>query len=238
MKNIKAIFTKQLLSYIKNSARWGAPATFLVIPFLFLILAPAGVNMAVLTAQFVIMFVGISMVGGSAGFIIEDKTTMNLRFMGMAGVRPYQYLIGTCAVLLLVSLGFLILFGLISGHSGEAMINFLILAMLGAASSMLLGITLGLSKLAPFTMIFGILLGVGPVIATDFGSDMVAQIFHLTFTYQVNSALRDDLATFPMEAAQIVLINMAVILLGFIIINARVGLDGERLGKKREAKVR
>ena len=221
MRNIKAVFIKQLLSYIKNSARWGAPVTFLIIPFLFLMLAPPGVNMAVLTAQFVIMFVGISMVGSSAGFIVEDKSTMNLRFMSMAGVKPYQYLIATCAVLLIVSLFALILFGLISGHSDETMVNFLILSMLGATCSMLLGITLGLSKIAPFTMIFGILLGVGPVLSADAGVEILSRFFYLTFTYQVNIAIRGDLATLPMGAVQIILVNIAVILLGFVVMNAR-----------------
>jgi len=235
MRIIKAIFIKQLLSYIKNPERWGAPATFLLIPFLFLVLVP-GADMAILTAQFIIMFVGISMVGGSAGFIREDQATMNLRFMGMAGVKPYQYLIATSAVLLLVSLGILFLFGLISGHSGQVMINFLILSMIGSATSMLFGITLGLSKLAPFTLIFGILLGVGPVLATDAGSEIMAQIFYFTFTSQVNIALREDLSVLPMGAIQVVLANMAVMLILFVVMNARVGLDGEKLAKRGTAR--
>ena len=235
MRKVKAVFTKQLLSYIKNPARWAAPAAFLAIPFSLFIFAPPDADMTTLTAQFVIMFVGISMVSGSAAFIIEDRETMNLRFMSMAGVRPYQYLIATCGVLLVVSLGFLALFGMISGHSGGTMMNFLILSMLGAASSMLLGITLGLSKIAPFTWIVGILLGVGPVMSADAGVEVLSRVFYLTFTYQANTALRGDLTAIPMGAVRIILINMAVILLAFIIMNARYGLDGERLAKKEMA---
>jgi len=231
MRNIKAIFTKQMLSYIKNPARWGAPAAFLGIPFIFLIFTPAGTDMALITAQFVIMFVGIAMVGTSAGFLIEDRDTMNLRFMSMAGVKPYQYLIATCSVLLVVSVVILYLFGMISGHSGEAMINFLILATLGAACSMLLGVTLGLTKIAPFTMIIGILLGVGPVLSADAGIEAMSRVFYFTFTYQVNSALREDLTSIPSDAMQIILINMAVILVAFVLTNLRTSLDGEKLLK-------
>jgi len=232
MRNIKAVFIKQMLSYFKNPTRWGAPAAFLLIPFMLLTLSPgSGEHRVQFTTQFLTMFVGIAMIGNSSGFIVEDKSTMNLRFMSMAGVKPYQYLIATCGVLLVVSLGVLILFGLIAGHSGEIMLNFLILSMLGAATSMLLGITLGLSKVAPFSLVVAILLGGGPAWATDFGMEVLSRIMYLTFTYQVNTALRGDLTMLPMGAIQIVLINMAVILAAFVIMNIRTGLDGERLEK-------
>jgi|GEM_PF-570271 len=267
MRKIKAVFKKQLISYLKNPARWGAPATFLLLPFILVVSNPDA-NRTLMPIQFVIMFVGISMIGGSAGIIMEDRQTMNLRFMGMAGVKPWQYLMATCGVLLLVSLGVLTLFGLIKGHSGAIMVNFLIVTMLASACSMLLGITIGLSKLAPFTMIVGILLGIGPVLAVDFGIDALSRFFYFTHTYQINVALRggaaslpnvttldelssvynisdlndliafirelntpSDLATLPMASIRVLLINMGVILLAFIGMNMRYGLDGERLGK-------
>jgi len=268
MRNIKAVFTKQFLSYVKNPGRWVMSLTFLLIPFILSMVNNEGV--AIFTIQFVIMFVGLSMIGGSAGMILEDKETMNLRFMGMAGVKPYQYLISTCGVLLIVSLGVLTLFGLIRGHSGEILVNFLIVTMLGVSCSILLGITLGLSKLAPFTWIVAILLGIGPVMANDFGAGFLSQVFYFSYTYQIDVALRGsistlpdvttiyelssvyniadmyelraflrelrtprDLAILPMGSIRILLINMAVILLAFVVTNLRYGLDGERLVKAR-----
>jgi len=264
MRNIKAVFNKQLVSYIYNPERWGAPAAFLLIPFIFMIASPDA-NMALLTIQFVIMFVGISMIGGTAAIIREDRETKNLRFMGMAGVKPYQYLISTCSVLLLVSFGVLLLFGFIAGHYGGVLVNFMIITMLGVACSMLLGMTFGLSKLAPFTWIIGILLGVGPVMAADAGIEVLSQVFYFTHTYQINVALRGgsmelpnfttlyelyenynivdiygmieliremrtptELVTLPMSSVRIMIANMGVMLLAFIGINLRYGLDGER----------
>ena len=230
MRNIKAVFIKQILSFFYNPAMLGTPIAFLSIPFAILMLVPgADADSPIIIAQFVVMFVGISMIGTSSGFIAEDRLTMNLRFMGMAGVKPYQYLIGTCATLLLISFGALILFGLMGGYSGETMINFLTLSMLGSASSMLLGITLSLSKIGSFTPIIGILLGVGPIFAD--ANEFLASIFHFVYTQQVNSAIRGDMTANLSEAIQITLINMAVLLLAFIFMNARHGLDGERLVK-------
>ena len=225
MRNIKAVFTKQLLSYLKNPGMWGAPASFLLLVFVFLVLVPE-IDMALISAQFTVMFVGISMIGVSGAFIAEDRLTMNLRFMGMAGVKPYQYMIGTCGALLLISFGTLILFGLMGLHSGQALINFLIVSMLGAASSMLLGVTLSLSKAAPFSPIAGMLLGVGPMFSE--ANEVLSRIFSFVYTQHVTDALREDLVA-GIPDLQVVLINMAIIVAAFIVINFRNGLDGEKI---------
>ena len=64
----------------------------------------------------------------------------------------------------------------------------------------------------------------------------MAQIFYFTFTSQVNIALREDLSVLPMGAIQVVLANMAVMLILFVVMNARVGLDGEKLAKRGTAR--
>jgi len=229
MRNIKAVFIKQVLSYIKNPAMYGTPITFLLLPLAFRIFIPE-IQPELIVTQFLVMFVGISMIGASAGFLAEDRVTMNLRFMGMSGVKPYQYLIGTCGTLLVVSFIAITLFGLIGQHSGQALINFITVSMLGAASSMLLGITLGLSKFADFTMIIALLLGVGPVFAD--ANETLEQIFYFTYTMQVNNAVQGYLNVNPIGSIQIILINMTVLLIAFIVMNMKNGLDGEKIVKK------
>jgi len=207
---------------------WGMPASFLAIPFAILLLVPVPDDeVSIIVSQFVVMFAGISMIGISSGFIAEDRTTMNLRFMGMAGVKPYQYLIGTCATLLLVSLGVNFLFALQGQYTDEILLNFMIISMLGTTNSMLLGITLGLSKIGTLTPLFGLLLGVGPIFAD--ANETLSQIFHYTYTYQVASVIRGGyLSEDITNILQIILINTVVILAAFIFMNLRNGLDGER----------
>jgi len=231
MRNIRAVFTKQMLSYIRNSERYGTALVFLAIPFAILLLVPgAGEDRAIIVAQFITMFVGISMIFAASAFIIEDRTTMNLRFMGMAGVKPFQYLIGTCAMLLIVSLVGNLLFALQSLYTGTALINFMTVSMLGAANSMFLGITLSLSpKTASFAPVSGLILGIGPMFSNV--NEFLSMIFSFTYTQQVTNVIRgEDIditgdITFPL---QIILINMAVIFILFVILNMRNGLDGEK----------
>jgi len=249
MRNIKAIFIKQFKSFFKNPSLYITPAAFLLIPFLILWLTPdAGDARAIIVSQFVLMFAGISMIGNASLIITEDRSTMNLRFMGMAGVKPWQYLLATSGVFLLVSLGVLYLFGLMAGFYGEFMLNFMILGMLGIVCSILLGTTLGLSKLAPFTMIVALVLGVGPIFAV--ANETLANIFNFTFVQQMNIFIRqtggaivqmpdgtiealEGTATIPEGAIPIMLINVAVLILLFIITNARNGLDGEKVAKRK-----
>jgi len=247
MRNIKAVFTKQILSYFRNIGMLGTPIAFLLIPFAIFLLTDPADDRGFILSQFVVMFIGISMIGTAAGFISEDRETMNLRFMGMAGVRPYQYLIATCVALLIISFFALILFAILGQYSGEILINFFAVSMLGAACSMLLGITLGLSKFAPFASLIGIILGVGPMFSQ--ANEALANIFRFTFTQQITEALRGDMiidvdterVSWPLygnldsdltSTFQILLINLAVILVAFLVFNIRVGLDGERIVKK------
>ncbi|MCL2856673.1 MAG: hypothetical protein FWE19_02970 [Oscillospiraceae bacterium] len=231
MRNIKAVFTKQILSFFRNPGMFGTPVAFLLFPFVMMLLL-ADAEMDLIVAQFVVMFVGISMIGTSHGFIAEDRATMNLRFMGMAGVKPYQYLISTCAALLFISLIALILFGLIGQHWGASFMSFLLISILGAFCSMLFGITLSLSKLGPFTPLFGMLLGIGPMFSE--ANEVLSNIFHFTYTQQVSNILRGEegLTVSLTEPLQIILINMAVILFAFVFMNVTNGLDGERIAKK------
>ena len=231
MRKIKAVFIKQMLSFFKNPSMIGAPIAFLLIPFMILVLVPdTGDSRGLIVSQFVVMFSGIAMIGTSAGFIMEDRATMNLRFMGMAGVKPFQYLIATCATLLVISLIANVLFGLMLMYPLEEMLNFLAVATLGALCSMMLGITLSLSKLANFTGIIGLILGVGPIFAD--ANEFLERIFYFTFTHQVNTAVRGVVDVNYADTFQVIFINLAIIFVAFVIMNSRTGLDGEKLVKK------
>ena len=224
IRNIKAIFTKQTLSYFKEPAFYAAAGFFMALAVAFTWLAPGSEEVVI--PQFVTLFTGISMIGAAAGFIREDRATMNLRFMSMAGVKPYQYLIGTSATLLLVSFGALIIYGLLGRNFGQDLIQFMAVTMLGAVNSILLGTALGLHKtLSNFSLVVGLLLGVGPNFAGF--NDTLFNIFRLTYTQQVNLTLLGEISF--ANSLPIILSNTAVLLIAFLIMNSRVGLDGERL---------
>ena len=223
MRKIKAVFTKHMLSYFRNPAFYGAAGSFMLLTFAFTLFLPG--SEVEVVPQFVTLFTGISMIGAAAGFIGEDRATMNLRFMGMAGVKPYQYLIASASALLLISFAALLLYGLMGRYSGREFVQFIAVTMLGAVNSILLGTTLGLHKvLSNFAIVAGLLLGIGPNFANF--NDTLFNIFRLAYTQQVNLTIRGEL--YFADSIPIILANTASLLAAFLVMNARVGLDGEK----------
>jgi len=168
------------------------------------------------------------MIGAAAGFIAEDRSTMNLRFMGMAGVKPWQYLVGTAGTLLIVSFVALVLFALLAGYTNpDIAINFMALTMLGAVNSLLLGITISLTRFAPLTGLVGLLLGVGPIFAD--ANEFLASIYSVLYTMHVIEAVREQMDVDLNASFQIMLINTAVLVVAFLVINWRNGLEGDQI---------
>ena len=222
MRNTNAIFIKQLRSFFKKPAIIGQVAMLLVMAAVFSILVQDVPSYA-FTTIFSIMFVGLAMVGTTSSFIIEDRATMNLRFMAMAGVRPHQYLIGTGGALLLVSFGTLAIFSLIGRYSGMYILIFLGITMIGATASILLGTTLSLTKFPWLSGPFSMILGFAPMISDT--NESVERIFRFLYTQQINTAIR-NLSGDHTQAIQIILVNMAVILAVFIWMHKKNGLNG------------
>jgi len=159
------------------------------------------------------MFVGFALVGSASALVIEDKTTQNLRFMAMADVKPWQYLVGTVVSMAILSVGILALYALVGRYLGVQMIWFMAITMSGAIVSILLGLVVGLSKAPGLTTLLSLVLGLGPMLSGF--NEALARVLRFTFTQQVNLAVSDlsaDLSTNFM----IIGANGAVILLLFV----------------------
>ncbi|MCL2404378.1 MAG: ABC transporter permease [Defluviitaleaceae bacterium] len=238
MKNTKAIFFKQFQSLLRNPGMIVQAILFLVLVIIMTFLIggyedtdcesciPAYVCTPCLegntytsaadpslTGLFTVMFVGFALVGSASALVIEDKTTQNLRFMAMADVKPWQYLVGTVVSMAILSVGILALYALVGRYLGVQMIWFMAITMSGAIVSILLGLVVGLSKAPGLTTLLSLVLGLGPMLSGF--NEALARVLRFTFTQQVNLAVSDlsaDLSTNFM----IIGANGAVILLLFV----------------------
>jgi hypothetical protein len=239
MNNTKAIFIKQTQSLIKSPAMLVQAALFLIMVLVLSFLiglddtdcddcVPAYVCTACeeknpdrpnpsIGGLFTVMFVGMALMGSASALVQEDKTTNNLRFMTMAGMKPFQYLPGTGAALYIMSVGVIILFALVSRHFGVEMLWFVSVTAAGAFVSVLLGIAMGLSKIPVLTTPVSMILGMGPMLSSF--NDSLARWLRFTYTQQVNIALSDISNGTGGEMASnfiIIGINGLVILLIFV----------------------
>jgi len=238
MRNAKAIYHKQLQSLLKNPGMIVQAVIFLilVIAITFLIgddtpvdcdscipayvcetcaetNAPLDTPNPSLAGLFVVMFVGFAVVGSASALVMEDKNTQNLRFMKMADVKPYEYLVGTAVSMFAVILVILILYALVGRYFGADMLWFMAATASGALVSVLLGLVVGLSKAPGLATLFSMVFGLGPMLSSF--NETLARLLRFTYTQQVNlavSGLDGDLSTnFIVIAA-----NGAVVLAYFI----------------------
>jgi len=215
MNNTRAIFIKQFTSLVKVPMLIIQGVMFLLIAGAFLFLAspeedydcdycipayicaaceerandrfelpmPSGVGL------FTVMFIGLALVGSSSALVFEDKNTTNLRFMEMADVKPYQYLLGTVSSIIIVVAVILVFYALMGGYFWTHMLWFMAIGVSGGLVSILLGVVIGLSKVPLFATPLSIILGLGPT----FGNlnESLANILRFTFIQQVNLAFAD-----------------------------------------------
>jgi len=234
MNNMIAVFIKQLTSQIKNPVMLIQALIFVVMIVLFTFLAPGDddcescipayvcaecaetqgfVPDPSMVGLFAVMFVGMTLVGASSSLVLEDKTTQNLRFMTMSGVKPFQYLVGTLlSIFILVAL-VMVVFSIAGGYFRYDMLWFMLTTLAGAIVSILFGVAIGLSKYPIFAHPLGFILGFGPMLTT-FNEDL-ARYTRFIYNQQVNLALTDldqDLSSNFIVIA----INGLVVLLFFL----------------------
>jgi len=171
-----------------------------------------------LSGLFALMFVGLSLMGSASALVLEDKTTQNLRFMTMSGVKPFQYLLGTIPSLFMLSFAVVVLFSLVGGYFGAEMLRFVSVTAMGAMVSTLLGVAIGLSKAPILATPFSLLLGFGPMLSTL--NATLARYLRFTYTQQINLAV-SDLSQDMSSNFLIIGINGFVILLVFVWMHRR-----------------
>jgi len=209
MNNIIAIFIKQFTSLIKVPSMIIQGVLFLIIAAVFAFFIgedeicltcipayictecaeifelpiPSGIGL------FAVIFIGLALVGSTSGLVNEDKTTTNLRFMAMAEVKPYQYLLGTFASSIIVVTVMLVPYALLGRYFGTDMFWFITVGVAGGMVSILLGTVIGLSKFPILATPLSLILGLGPTLGGL--NESVANALRFTFIQQVNIAFAD-----------------------------------------------
>ena len=244
MNNIKAIFMKQMASLIKHPVLIINGIIFLVLAGVFMfflspdeekdchICVPAYVcavcqeeednrfqlPLPSQVGMFAVIFVGLGLMGSASAQVNEDKTTTNLRFMAMAEMRPYQYMLGTVAAMIIVVAVMLVPYALLGGYLGERFLWFMVVGLLGGLSSILFGMVVGLSKVPILATPISIVLGLGPTFSSF--NETIANLLRFTFIQQVNIAFSDLEADLSSNIL-IISANLGVFLLVFMFMHRK-----------------
>jgi ABC-2 type transport system permease protein len=231
MRNIHAIFTKQAKDMFKIPA---VLVMFILFPAMALIMTElvAKTNNDIPNNMFVTMmaaiFAGMGLITSVSSVIAEDIERKSLRFLIIAGVRPYQYLLGIGGFFLLAGTMTSIMFALIGGFTGTEALKFLAIMIPGTAASILLGAVIGIfsknqQAAASLGMPIAILIGFTPMIAAF--NETVQKAAGVLYTQQIN-VIVSDFSAGLLEPLLVIFANIAVFTVLFVIAYTKKGLKG------------
>ncbi|MDR0928331.1 MAG: ABC transporter permease [Oscillospiraceae bacterium] len=228
MKSASAIFGKQLRDTFKNRM---VLIQFIVFPMMAFLMtelvakADDTIPNSMFVTMFAAMFVGMTPLMMNAA-IAEDREHKSLRFLIMAGVKPWEYLLGIGGFVLLMSSLVSVIFGLISGFAGMELIRLIAVLIIGSIASALLGATIGIASknqqaaTALGTPVF-MVLAFSPMIAQF--NETVEKVASVFYTQQVNILVNNASAN-ALKPFLIIAANIAVLVILFMAVYKKKGL--------------
>ena len=229
MRSIKAIFTKQATDLLKSPM---ALVMFLVFPAVAFIMTnfvdvedvPPNMFVTMMAA----IFAGMGLITAVSDSIAEDIERRSLRFLVIAGVKPYQYLIGTGGFFLIAGTVTAIVFALIGYFNIEETFKFLIIMITGLAASVLLGATIGIySKNRQMATSLGmpaaLIVGFVPMLANF--NETIERFAGVLYTQQIN-VIVNDFSTSLWRPLLVIIANITVLTVLFIAAYKKKGLKG------------
>lgn len=145
MKNVLAIFLKQLKDTFKNKS---VLIQFLMFPAMTLLMEHTvkleNMPEHFFARLFAVMFVGMAPLTSTSAIIAEEKEQNTLRALMMSNVTPIQYLLGVGSYVWLFCMAGSVAFGLCSEYSIKEFVLFFVIMAAGLLLSILLGAIIGI----------------------------------------------------------------------------------------------
>jgi len=230
MKNIVAIFIKQICDTMKNKA---VLIQYLMFPAMVLIMENAvkieDMPPHFFVRMFSVMFVGMATLVCMASIVSEEKEKNTLRVLLMCDVRPWEYLVGIGAYIFGMCMLGTAVFAAVGEYRGGELGMFLVAMAAGILLSELTGAVIGIysanqmsatSLMVPVMMVMSFL----PMLSMfNAGIDKVARVI---YSKQI-SDLINGIGTSDVSAENVVVIavNFAIAVILFVLAYQKRGLE-------------
>ena len=188
MRNMLAVFLKQFTIVLRMPTLLGVGGFFLILVIAFSLLIEDA-HPSIMVNQFAVVILGMQLIMSTVSYIHEDKSSMNLRFMSMGGVKPWQYCVGTWLAMMISAVIIMFIYAIARLDFGVNTLWFLLFTFIAASISALLGITVGISKIPHLTMPMAVLLGFGPMLSSM--NEDLEKYFRFAFTDQLRLVLNN-----------------------------------------------
>jgi hypothetical protein len=240
-KNIKALYKKQMQLYLKQFL-WAAPVVFFVMTLVFELFVLEDDEAASMLATFGTMAITMTVMQMALGLTVADSQSKNFKYMVMAGVKPFQYLVATLGALSIGTFVTAFLFALVAFIVGQNFLLLLGLFTVGAFTSLFVGITAGLMKKSGWGHMLA--MGIGFSIFFAGINDTIDDVLFWFYPRQIDMIIRRHILAnpdimYPRETRivdvqagiGVILLNLAIVVLIFLWSNRKNPLERKTVGK-------
>lgn len=145
MKNIEAVFAKQIIDTMKNKTVF---IQFLMFPIMTIIMENSvkleGMPEHFFVKLFSVMFIGMAPLTCISAIISEEKEKNTLRVLMMSNVKPWQYLVSIGTYVFIMCMAGTIVFAILGEYKYSELIMFIFVMMAGILLSELIGAVIGI----------------------------------------------------------------------------------------------
>lgn len=230
MKNIKAVFMKQILDTIKNKTVF---IQFLMFPVMAIIMENAikleNMPENFFAKLFAVMFVGMAPLSCMSAIISEEKEKNTLRALVMSNVKPWQYIVSVGAYIFIMCMIGTAVFAILCEYSGAELARFVAAMVSGIVLSETIGAVIGIfgrNQMAATSLTIPIMMVFSFVPMLSMFNETVKKAAGVIYSQQI-SDLINGIGTSEVSAKSIIVIaaNFVVGIVLFALAYKKKGLE-------------
>ena len=215
MRNLKAIFMKQILDTIKNRTVF---LQFLVFPMITIIMEKAvkleDMPEHFLVKLFAVMFVGMAPLTCMSAIIAEEKEKNTLRVLVMSNVKPWQYIISVGTYIFIMCMVGTAVFAVLGEYSGAELARFVLSMISGIILSEIIGAVIGIfsrNQMAATSLTIPIMMLFSFVPMLSMFNESIRKFADIIYSQQI-SYLINGIGTSEVSAKSIIVIAVNFII--------------------------
>lgn len=230
MKNMKAVFMKQILDTVKNKT---VLIQFLMFPIIAVIMEKTVIiddmPKHFFATLFAVMFISMAPLSCMSAIISEEKEKNTLRALMMSSVKPWQYLISTGAYIFIMCMAGTVVFAILGEYKGKELAIFIFSMISGIILSELIGAVIGIfsknqmaatSLTLPVMMIFSFI----PMLSMF--NENIKKFAAVIYSQQINNLINNIGASeIPAKSIIVITVNFIIGIILFAVIYKKRGLE-------------
>lgn len=230
MKNIKAIFMKQILDTVKNKT---ILIQFLMFPILVIIMETAikieDMPEHFFVKLFAVMFVGMAPLTCMSAIISEEKEKNTLRALMMSNVKPWQYLVSIGVYVFIMCMAGTAVFAVLGDYKGAELAMFLFSMMSGIVLSEIIGAVIGIfsgNQMAATSLTIPVMMIFSFVPMLSMFNESIKKFAGIIYSQQISDLINGIGASeVSLGSILVIAINFAVGLVLFAVAYKKKGLE-------------